>query len=193
MEALIARLLHTFFPWLSQVLFGTAVKKAEKRALKRSPFNFHAPNLLLSILVILCVNIANFLVMFFVREHISPVLVSAGIVTIVTGFFILWGIRDGKDTRERRVLFLILAVFFGLFVFCVVVIDWWWMALIAKLTLEVLLCYAIMLTNKRRIDNAQSRMVTSIIKLLRLRPDGRSARLLSIILPEKKELQEDND
>jgi len=193
MEALIARLLNTFFPWLSQILFGTAVKKAEKSALKKSPFNFYAPNLLLSMIVILCVNIANFLVMFFVREHVSPVLVSSGIVTLVTGFFILWGIRSKNNIRERVILFLILAVFFGVFVYFFVVVDRWWLAFVAKLTLEVLLCYAIMLTNKTRMDKAQSKLVILIVKLLRLPPDGRIARLLGIIFPDRRGLQEKHD
>jgi hypothetical protein len=170
-----------FSSWIGNLFFGTAVKSAGKGALRKSPFSFHAPNLLLSIIVIIGINIANFLVMFIYKLDTIPVLFSSGIVTIITAFFVLRGVRSKHALKERIALFTILVIFFGIFVFCVIIADWLWLGWIAKLTLELLLCFAIMLTNKNKIDNAQSKIMAYILKLLKISPHSRLGKTLNKI------------
>jgi len=168
-----------FLPWLRTALFGTTIKRAGRGALKKSLFHTYAPNLLVSTLVITGLNIVNLLIMLIFRERFSPAFISAGIVTIVTAYFVIRGVRSNHATKERVILFIILAAFFGIYVCCIVIIDWWWLAWIAKLTLELLLCYAIMLSNKDKVDATQSRIVAYVSKLFRISPDGRIAKLLA--------------
>ena len=65
----ITQFLSSIIPWIRQLLFGSAIKSAGKGALKKSPFNFHAPNLFVTALVICGVNAINFLVMLFQGKH----------------------------------------------------------------------------------------------------------------------------
>jgi hypothetical protein len=109
----------------------------------------------------------------------NPIIISAGVVTIVTAFFTLRGVRSKHATRERIVLLFILAAFFGTYVYCILVADWLWIAWIAKLTLELLLCYAIMISRKSTADAAQSRIVACASKSLKIKPGSLLAKLLS--------------
>jgi hypothetical protein len=183
MAPFIGKLLKLFFPWIRRTLFGTAVKSAGKGALKKTPLNFGAPNLLVSALAVCVVNAVKFAVMSIWRDSASPALVSAGIVTIVTALFAIQGARGKNIVRECIALFAMLAVFFGIFVFFIFIVDWWFLAFVAKLTLELLLCYAIMLSRKEKADAAQSKLVAGISKLLKITPDGRLAKLLSHLDP----------
>ena len=176
--AFFAQLLRALSAWVMRLLYGTAVKSAGKGALKKAPLELHKPNLLVTFIVICGINAANFFVMLFVSDRVAPVIISSGIVTAVTAFFALRGVRSRGAVRERIALCAGLTAFFGVFLFCVLVIDWWWLAWVAKLTLEVLLCYAIMLTRKTKADAAQSKAVNGIIKALRIPPDGKIAKAI---------------
>ena len=179
MANLINVLFRSFSPWIRQFLFGTAVKKAGRGVLGKTPFEFHAPNLLVTGLVICGLNAIGFMVMLFFKGRTAPALVSSGIVTLVTAYFIIQGIGSKRAVKEHIVLSSVLVAFFGIFVFFLLVIDLWWLAFIAKLTLEVLLCYAIMLTRNSKADDIQSKAISYIAKTLKISPDGRTAKLLS--------------
>ena len=172
-----------FFPWIRQLLFGSVIKKAGRGALLKSPLRFNTPNILVTGAVICGVNTMNFLVMYFMRDHVIPAIVTVGIVSMLTTYFALRGFRSKHAKKERIALFSILMAFFGVFMFCVLVIDLWWIALAAKLTLEVLLCYSIMLTNKQTADAAQSKAVSFVSEKLKIPPDSRLAKLLSYFDP----------
>ncbi|MCL2740730.1 MAG: hypothetical protein FWE70_01285 [Oscillospiraceae bacterium] len=172
------------FPWLRQMAFDSAVKSAGKGALKRTPLNFRKPNMLVTAAAVATLNAANFIVMLILKGRAAPALISSGIVTLLTAFFILSGIRKGSARKERVALLITLAFFFAVFALFVAAADLWWVAWMAKLILEVLLCYSIMLTKKgREADKVQSRALAFVIRRLRLRPEGRLARLLMRLDP----------
>jgi hypothetical protein len=112
------------------------------------------------------------------NRNTIPVIFSSGLVTIITAFFVLRGVRSKHALKERIALFAILVAFFGIFLICILVINWWWLGWVAKFTLELLLCYAIMLSNKRKMDKAQSKAMAYIIKLLKIPPHGKLAKIM---------------
>jgi len=171
---------QNLFAAIRQLFFGSAVKTTGKKALHKSPFSFNAPNLLVSVVVISVINILNFIVMFFLKDNFLAAVISSVAVTLVTAFFVVRGVPRRHALRERFALLALLLAFLGVFLVCVFIIDWWWLALVAKLTLEVLLCYAIMLSGKNKADSAQSKVVGFILKTLRISPEGRIGKWLVV-------------
>jgi hypothetical protein len=55
----------------------------------------------------------------------------------------------------------------------IIIAGWWWLGWVAKLTLELLLCYAIMLVYKNKLDKAQSKAMKFIAKLFKITPNSR--------------------
>ena len=179
MPTVFAQIIQFFAPLVRHLLFGAAVKSAGKGALRKSPFRAYKPNLLVSGIVIGGINAINLAVMIIFNRKTSPAIISAGAVTIVTAFFVLRGIRSKSVLRERLILFAVYVVFLVVFACCIMLAEWWWLAWIAKFALELLLCYAIMITRKSKADAAQSRIVAFVSKLFGIKPDGRLAKLLS--------------
>ena len=102
---------------------------AGKRAInKSSRLRLHKPNLLVTWVVLLCINTGNLLFMLFFRE--------AG------------------------------------------ALHW-----IVKLTIEIMLCYAVMLAKKNKADAAQSKIISYISRLLKIKPGGRAAKLMCRLDP----------
>ena len=166
-----ARLLGVILPWLPRYVFSSLVKKASKGALKKAPLRFQTPNFLVSIIAVCGINGLNFVVMLFLTDSKMLWLISAGSVTVVTAFFLLRGFFCSHTMKERATLLSALVLFFGLFVVCLFVWDIVWLALVAKLTLEVILCFAVMLVELRKLNRTQSRVVEAIMKKLRISPD----------------------
>ena len=155
-------------PWLQRMLFSTAIKKAGKGALNKAPLEFHAPNMFVSLIAVCGINGLNFMIMIFHMDGVILPLISAGSVTAVTAFFLLRGFFCPHTHRERVVLLAALVVFFGLFVTCLFVLDIWWLALVAKLILEVTLCSAVMLVELRRVSSVQSKAVGAFMRKLKI-------------------------
>ena len=159
-------------PWVQYMLFSTAVKKAGRGLLSKTPLGIDATNLLVTGLTVCSVNGLNFLIMLFYTDSQILPLISAGSVTAVTAFFLLKGFYCPRTQRERSILLAALLIFFGLFVFCLFILDVWWLALTAKLTLEVVLCFAVMQTELRRARIIQSKAVCAIMQKLKISRGG---------------------
>ena len=174
MWALLTRLsgksLGLFIPWVGNLLFGSVVKKAGKGVLNKAPLDFYAPNLLVTGITVLAINGLNLFVMLFLTDSKWLSLISAGSVTAVTAFFLLRGFFREHTRRERTALLAALLVFFVLFVVFLFIIDIVWLALVAKLTLEVILCFAVMLAEINRMNRTQAKVVVAIMRKLRISP-----------------------
>jgi len=174
MWALLAQIssktLGLFIPWVGRFLFGSMVKKAGKGVLKKAPLGFYSPNLLVTGVSVLAINGLNFFVMLFLTDSKWLSLISAASVTAVTAFFLLRGFFCEHTRRERTALLIALLVFFGLFVFFLFYLDIVWLALVAKLTLEVILCFAVMLAEINRMNRTQAKVVVTIMRKLRISP-----------------------
>jgi len=174
MWALLAKIssntLGLLIPWVGRFLFGSVVKKAGKGVLNKAPLDFHAPNLLVTGITVLAINGLNFFVMLFLTDSKWLSLISAGSVTAVTAFFLLRGFFCEHTRRERIALLAALLVFFAMFVVFLFVIEIVWLALVAKLTLEVILCFAVMLAEINRVNRTQAKVVLGIMRKLRISP-----------------------
>jgi len=184
------RLIGLIIPWLPRYLFSSLVKKAGKGALKKSPLSFASPNFLVSIIAVCGINGLNFVVMLFLTDSKMLWLISAGSVTVVTAFFLFRGFFCSHTRRERVILLAALLVFFGLFIVCLFVLDIVWLALVAKLTLEVILCFAVMLAELRKLNQTQSKVVEVIMKKLRISPDKLLGRGILRFFGSKREPEE---
>ena len=166
------KLLLIALPWLRGFFFRSAVKKAGKGVLKKAPLSFHAPNLIVTFISVCFINGINFMITLWLSDGVVMSLISTGSVTVVTAFFLLRGFFCPHTRRERVVLLLILLFCFGLFVLFRVVFDISWLALVTKLTLEVILCFSVMLSELRRLNQAQGKAVEIAIKTLKTSPEG---------------------
>jgi len=158
-------------PWLGQFAFGSIVKKAGKGVLEKAPLHLQAPNLLATWITVGLVNGLHLVIMLFLTDSKLLSLISAGCVTAVTAFFLLRGFFYEHTRRERIALLSALLVFFGLFVFFLFVVEIVWLALVAKLTLEVILCFAVMLSELNTLNRTQSKMVHAIMRKFGISPD----------------------
>jgi len=165
------KLLVIALPWLQRFLFNTAVKRASRGALKKTPLNFYAPNLIVALFSVLVINGIHFSITLWFTDSVAVSLISAGSVTLVTAFFLLRGFFCDHTKRERVILLILLIISFGMFVFFRVVIDIPWLALVIKLTMEVIFCFAVMLSELNRLNTAQSKAIDVIMKKLRISPD----------------------
>jgi len=158
-------------PWLGMFAFGSLVKKAGKGVLEKAPLDLQAPNLLATGITVTLINVLHFVIMLFLTDSKLLSLISAGCVTAVTAFFLLRGFFCEHTRRERIALLSALLVFFALFVFFLFVVDIVWLALVAKLTLEVILCFAVMLAELNALNRTQSKMVRAIMRKFGISPD----------------------
>ena len=167
-----SQLLLLVMPWLRRFVFNHIVKRAGKGALNKAPLSFHAPNLIVTGISVCVINGINFFITLWFTDSAAISLISAGSVTAVTAFFLLRGFFCPHTKRERVVLLFILLLCFGMFVLFRVVFDISWLALVTKLTLEVILCFSVMLSELRRLNQAQGKAVEIAIKTLKTSPEG---------------------
>lgn len=167
---LINSVIALIVPGLGKFAFGSVVKKAGTGVLNKAPLDLHAPNLLVSTISVLAINGLNFFVMLFLTDSNLLSMISAGSVTVVTAFFLLRGFFSPRTKRERITLLIALIVFFGLFVFFLLVAKIVWLALVAKLTLEVILCFAVMSAELNRLNKTQAKVFLTIMRKLRISP-----------------------
>jgi len=171
LSTLWGKILIVALPWLQRFIFNSVVKKASKGALKKTPLSFYAPNIIASLICVLLVNGVHFTVTLWFTDGVAVSLISAGSVTLITAFFLLRGFFCEHTKRERIILLCVLFVFFGLFVVFQVVVKITWLALVIKLTLEVIFCFAVMLSELNQLDRAQSKVIMTAMKKLRISPD----------------------
>jgi len=179
------KLLVILLPWLRRYLFNSLVKKAGRGALNKAPLNFHAPNLIVTGISVFVINGMNFALTLWFAEGVLLSLISAGLVTVVTAFFLLRGFFCPHTRRERIVLLIVLLIVFALFVIFRVVIDIPWIALVIKLSLEVIFCFAVMLSELRRLNAAQSKAVNITTRALGISPDGFFGKIIMRFLVPK--------
>lgn len=182
MSVIIAHLSHLFMqvvlPWLERYLFNTAVKQVSQKTLDSTSLNFEKPNLLLVFISVLFLNGLNFIIAhLYTNGKIVPV-ISTIIVSAVTAFFLLRGFFSPRSKRERRVLLVIMLFFLSLYLVCYTVYDIKWLALISKLVLEVVLCWAVMLSELHRLNKAQSLVVDKIMSALKIDPEKRVGKII---------------
>ena len=187
------KLLVIALPWLQRFLFNTAVKRASRGALKKAPVNFYAPNLIVALISVLVINGINFSITLWFTDSVAVSLISAGSVTLVTAFFLLRGFFCEHTKRERVILLIVLAISFGLFVLFRVVIEIPWLALVIKLTLEVIFCFAVMLSELNRLNTAQSKAIDVIMKKLRISPDKFIGKMIIRLFVPKNNTPVDED
>ena len=166
-----SKLLLLFLPWLRGFVFKFFVKRAGRTALKKAPLSFHAPNLIVTFISVCVINGINFLITLWLSDGLVLSLISTGSVTAVTAFFLLRGFFCPHTKRERVVLLILLLVIFSLFVLFRVLVGNSWLALVLKLALEVIFCFAVMLSELRRLNRAQGKAVNVVMKSLRISPE----------------------
>jgi len=170
--------LGLLIPGMQKALFGSLVKKAGKGVLKTTPLRFHAPNLLVTAITVCGINGLNFIFMIFLTDSKLLSLISAFIVSSVTAFFLLRGFFYQPTKRERITLLIMLLLFFVLFVEFLFVLEIVWLALVAKFILEVILCFAVMLAEVRRLSQTQSRAVSAVMRKLKIAPEKAVGRFI---------------
>jgi len=188
-----SQLLLIALPWLQRFLFNSAVKKASSGALKKTPLSFYAPNLIATAICVCLINGVHFAITLWFTDGVAVSLISAGSVTLVTAFFLLRGFFCEHTKRERTILFIVLIVFFGLFVLFRVYIDIPWLALVVKLTLEVIFCFAVMLSELRRLNHAQTKAVEATMRKLRISPEGFIGKMIVRFFVPKVNIPEDTE
>ena len=173
-----SKLLLLVLPWLRRFIFNHLIKRASRGALKKAPLSFHVPNLIVAGIAFCVINGINFFITLWFTDSVAVSLISAGSVTAVTAFFLLRGFFCPHTRRERTVLLMILLVFFGLFCFFRVVIDIPWIALVTKLTMEVIFCFAVMMSEVNRLNKAQGIAINVTLRTLRISPEGFIGRMI---------------
>ena len=188
-----SKLLLLALPWLRGYVFRFTVKRTGRQALKVAPLSFHAPNLIVTIISVCVINGINFLVTLWLSDDIKLSLITTGCVTVVTAFFLLRGFFCPHTRRERAVLLVLLIVIFGLFVLFRAVIGITWLALILKLILEVIFCFAVMLSELRRLNRAQGKAVDVVMKSLKIKPDGFAGKFITRFFAPKIVIHDNED
>jgi len=188
------KMLLIALPWLRRLLFSSVVKQAGSGALKKAPLGFHAPNLIVTFFSIIVINGINFVITLWFSDDILVSLISTGSVTAVTAFFLLRGFFCPHTKKERVILLSVLLVFFGLFVFFRVVIDIPWLALVLKLTLEVIFCFAVMLSELHRLNKAQGKAIDAAMRTFKISPEGFIGKwIIKVFAPKNSEDSKDNE
>jgi hypothetical protein len=172
-------------PWFQRFVFGRVVRTAGRGALNVAPLSFHAPNLLVSLATVGAANAVNFLVLLIFRGSNVAALISTGLVVLGSAVIITHDIFNKHSlsqciNRECLTLFAALAGFYGVFAFGILVGNLWWLAFGAKLILEVILCYSLMLTKRERFEHLQHKLIFGALGILRLPIEGRIAGLLEV-------------
>ena len=188
-----SKLLLLFLPWLRGFFFKFFIKRAGRRALRTAPLSFHVPNLIVTIISVCVINGINFIITLWLSDGLVLSLISTGSVTVITAFFLLRGFFCPHTRRERIVLLILLLVIFGLFVVFKVVVGISWLALVLKLALEVIFCFAVMLSELRRLNHAQGKAIDVVMKSLKISPDkfiGKN--IIRFFAPKVSTIEEEN-
>ena len=186
-----SKLLLLFLPWLRGYFIRFFIKRAGRSALKKAPLSFHMPNLIVTFISVCVINGINFIITLWLSDGMIFSLISTGCVTVITAFFILRGFFCPHTRRERVVLLILLLVVFGLFVLFRVVIGITWLALVLKLALEVIFAFAVMLSELRRLNQAQGKAVEVVMKSFKISPEKIIGRTITRFFAPKTKIADD--
>ena len=167
------------FPWLRRFLFERVVVMTGEKTLKKSPFKFIEPNILLIALFVVGLNALNFLIMWLHTEDKVFQLISVSGVSLVAVFFLLKGYAHAEQKRERLSFLVLIAVLYALFLLFLFGLDVWWPAFVVKVTIEVVFCAVVMLVELTRLNDAQDKAVDAVMRGFKISPASRVGRLLA--------------
>ena len=166
------------FPWLQRFLFERIIVMTSEKTLKKLPLKFYQPNILLIVLFVVGINVLKFLIMWFFTEDKIFQLIYVSSVSIVTIFFLFKDFSHSNTKRERIAFFVLLLVLFFLFVVFLFGFNVWWLAFIVKVTIEVVFCAAVMLVELNILNRTQEKIISSMMRVLKISPDSRIGKLI---------------